>query len=342
VAIRNYVNTAPPLAAGPGGIDAAASVITVTSTTGYPTPPFLLGLERGTANEELCLCTAMSPTTFTVTRAYDGTIRTTHAPGTAIEHCVGAIEFREANQHVNNQATDHKISGEMWVWPGPNLPAGCLWCDGASYARASYPDLFNALGGTSSPWGLPDGSTFNVPDMRQAFPMGAGDSPGVSGTGVALGASGGYKDGFLLQHNHTTDNNNTTAVGYHGHTLGGGNHGHGVIDLKHHHTIGGLGEHPNIAFRADGAGGGTFLNANDWLVARDTAGASMPVTYTSIDNSSANISIDSNTGGHGHSFAANEGGHHHTVDTVTGPNTSNTVVDRNLPPYKGVNWVIKY
>lgn len=45
-------------------------------------------------------------------------------------------------------------------------PAGWLVCDGRSKLRADYLALFNALGGNASPWGLPDGTHFNLPDLR--------------------------------------------------------------------------------------------------------------------------------------------------------------------------------
>lgn len=92
---RNYSNTAPPLSLGVG-VSAAATTLTVSSTTGYPDAPFLLGLERGTANEEVALCTARTATEFTVERGYDGTTAKDHEVGTLIEHTVAAIDYREA------------------------------------------------------------------------------------------------------------------------------------------------------------------------------------------------------------------------------------------------------
>lgn len=58
--------------------------------------------------------------------------------------------------------------------------SGCVALDGASLLRASFPDLFNYLGGASSPWGLPDGTHFNVPDMRGRVPVGAGTGSGLT------------------------------------------------------------------------------------------------------------------------------------------------------------------
>jgi microcystin-dependent protein len=73
-------------------------------------------------------------------------------------------------------------------WPGDlkfsavtvSPVADWLKCDGTSYPRATYPELFTALGGAASPWGLPSGTHFNVPDLRGRSPMGAGQGPGLN------------------------------------------------------------------------------------------------------------------------------------------------------------------
>ena len=98
MAARNYTNTAPPVALTVA-VDAAATTLTVNSMAGYPEPPFTIGLERGTSNEEVVLCTAKSGTAFTVTRAYDGTTGKAHAIGTSVEHAVAAIDYAEARDH---------------------------------------------------------------------------------------------------------------------------------------------------------------------------------------------------------------------------------------------------
>ncbi len=61
--------------------------------------------------------------------------------------------------------------GAMLEWTVVTAPAGWLLCDGASYLRATYPDLFGTVGTT---FGAVDGTHFNVPDMRNRSPMGIG------------------------------------------------------------------------------------------------------------------------------------------------------------------------
>ena len=57
-------------------------------------------------------------------------------------------------------------------------PTGWLLCDGTSYLQATYPALFAVIGTT---FGSADGTHFNVPQMQNYFPMGAG------GAGPSLG-----------------------------------------------------------------------------------------------------------------------------------------------------------
>jgi microcystin-dependent protein len=59
------------------------------------------------------------------------------------------------------------------------IPSGSnlLPCNGASYLRAAYPELFAAIGTT---WGAPDGSHFNVPDLRGRALIGDGTGSGLS------------------------------------------------------------------------------------------------------------------------------------------------------------------
>lgn len=103
---RNYTNDAPPVALTVD-VDDNDTVFTVGSTSGYPVAPFTLGIERGTVNEEACLVTALTGTTFTVTRGYDGTTAVPHTSPAAIEHCVVSLDYAEANAHINNTSLDH-------------------------------------------------------------------------------------------------------------------------------------------------------------------------------------------------------------------------------------------
>lgn len=78
--------------------------------------------------------------------------------------------------------------GGMMPYGGSSAPDGWLLCDGTAVSRTTYAKLFSKL---STTFGVGDGSTtFNLPDMRQRFPIGKA----ASGTGSTLGGSGGSID----------------------------------------------------------------------------------------------------------------------------------------------------
>jgi len=79
-------------------------------------------------------------------------------------------------------------------------PAGYLLCDGTAVSRTTYLVLFTVIGVS---FGIGDGlTTFNLPDLRQRFPLGKA----TTGTGSTLGGTGGSID-----HVHTADPPSTTT-----------------------------------------------------------------------------------------------------------------------------------
>lgn len=71
------------------------------------------------------------------------------------------------------------MAGIVILNAGGTVPNGWLLCDGSSLATADYPDLFAAIGyqfGGS-------GASFNLPDLRDRFPVGAGSTYSLGSTG---------------------------------------------------------------------------------------------------------------------------------------------------------------
>lgn len=93
------------------------------------------------------------------------------------------------------------LVGTVLVKASANNPdsAAYLACNGAAISRTTYAALFADIG---TAFGIGDGSTtFNVPDFRDAFPVGAGLT-------YAVGASGGAATHALVlaelaAHTHT-------------------------------------------------------------------------------------------------------------------------------------------
>ena len=109
------------------------------------------------------------------------------------------------------------------------LPPDVLLCDGASYLRADYLALFNAIGTT---WGSVDGTHFNVPDLRDRALYGQGAKVGLGQhDGEAFGSRGGpfHKHSFNQTsgaaggHSHSVSvSGSTSGVGGHTHPSTGG------------------------------------------------------------------------------------------------------------------------
>jgi microcystin-dependent protein len=86
--------------------------------------------------------------------------------------------------------------GEIRVFGGPFAPTGWAFCDGSPLSRTTYSALFELIGtsyGSSSP------DTFNLPDLIERIPLGAGSAPGR--TSRALGDTGGANTTVLTVQN---------------------------------------------------------------------------------------------------------------------------------------------
>lgn len=94
------------------------------------------------------------------------------------------------------------LVGEIKPYAGNSEPTGWLKCDGRAISRINYAALFDVIGTT---YGAGDGSTtFNLPDMRDRFPVGSGSS-------YALGDTGGSPDAIVPYHNHSFTNPKVTG-----------------------------------------------------------------------------------------------------------------------------------
>ncbi|MCP4136799.1 MAG: tail fiber protein [bacterium] len=75
--------------------------------------------------------------------------------------------------------------GTINPFAGDTVPEGWLLCDGQAYGRTEHSELFQAIG---TAWGTPDGSRFNVPDLRGVFlrgvDRGTGKDPDAGSRGV--------------------------------------------------------------------------------------------------------------------------------------------------------------
>ena len=67
------------------------------------------------------------------------------------------------------------------MYGAATAPTGWLLCDGSAVSRTTYADLFAVIG---TRFGAGNGSTtFNLPDLRDRFVVGAGTSYNINATG---------------------------------------------------------------------------------------------------------------------------------------------------------------
>jgi microcystin-dependent protein len=83
-------------------------------------------------------------------------------------------------------------TGSVMMWTTNTAPSGWLLCDGTSVLTSAYAALFGVIGYTFGG----TGGSFTLPDFRNRFPVGSGDS-------YALAATGGSKDAVVVSHTHT-------------------------------------------------------------------------------------------------------------------------------------------
>lgn len=90
--------------------------------------------------------------------------------------------------------------GTINAFGGTTAPEGWLLCQGQAISRTEYADLFAVIG---TNFGAGDGSTtFNLPDMREAAPVGAGTNATntiATHNAVNLGA---FQDDQIQSHGH--------------------------------------------------------------------------------------------------------------------------------------------
>lgn len=91
--------------------------------------------------------------------------------------------------------------GTFMPYGGSSIPAGFLLCYGQSVLRATYPQLFAAIG---TSWGSVDGTHFTLPDCRGRLLAGADNMGGSAAnrlTGYSFGSTGGSQNQTIAQAN---------------------------------------------------------------------------------------------------------------------------------------------
>jgi hypothetical protein len=109
---KGFAGAAVPTTLGAAILSTDTS-FTIASATGWSFTngggPFVVVIDRGTAQEEKILCSGIAGTTVTVAaggRGYDGTTAFGHATAATILHVLDSITIDEANAHTNLTTRD--------------------------------------------------------------------------------------------------------------------------------------------------------------------------------------------------------------------------------------------
>lgn len=218
--------------------------------------------------------------------------------------------------------------GTIVAFAGNTAPNTWFEADGSAKSRATYSNLFNAIGTT---FGAANTSTFNIPDLRGEFVRGWDHGRGID-TGRTLGS---FQDQSVIAHTHT---GTTASAGSHIHTATEdsqgahvhtasadvqGAHGHGVNDSGHAHGIYDPGHTHNITAHYSGGTGGNIVGNG---VGATAGSEPTDTSYTGIQTYAAGtgISIAAN-GNHSHNITvASAGAHTHNITVIAGGAHSHT------------------
>lgn len=109
---RNYSNTAnvPVLTAG---ITALDTVLATNTISGWPSAPCFAVLDFGAASPEVVLVQSIGVGTMTILRGQGSTSAAIHTAGATITHMAVALDYSEANAHVNASTGVHGATGAV-------------------------------------------------------------------------------------------------------------------------------------------------------------------------------------------------------------------------------------
>ena len=243
--------------------------------------------------------------------------------------------------------------GTIINFGGSATPAGWLACDGTSYSRTTYADLFAAI---STAYGAPTGTTFLVPDLRGRNVLGVGTGTGLSAR--LLAATGGYEavtlvDGDIPSHSHTVNDgghSHGTSESSHSHGTSDSGHSHGTSESSHSHTIsstshshGGI---PNTISTSstsitEGDGYGSTYVLTDASMGYSNGSTSSASSGGSLSDSTTGLSVSSATTG----LSVSDGTTGLTVNSgssgISLGNHGGSGAHSNMTPFLALTYLIK-
>lgn len=114
------------------------------------------------------------------------------------------LHYNPISYEITYGSFDVMPPGLIIPYAGVNTPSGYILCNGQAISRTAYARLFSII---STLYGSGNGTTtFNVPDLRSRFPIGAGQGTGL--TNRPLASTGGLEAiTDVPAHTHTSNAN---------------------------------------------------------------------------------------------------------------------------------------
>ena len=110
---RVYTGAASPTTITSSITNVSTSVTIASATNWLTSGQFSVVIDPGLAGEEKCLATLSGTTLTFVTRGYDNTTAASHNSGAVIYPVPTAVDFSEANTHVNASSAVHGLTGTV-------------------------------------------------------------------------------------------------------------------------------------------------------------------------------------------------------------------------------------
>jgi len=176
---RYYSSTAAKTTLS-SAIDSSSTSLQLAAASGLPSQyPFVLILEKDTANEEIIDVTGLVGSAYTVTRGVDGSTAKSHSVGATVEHGVSGRDYSDSRTH-EAATSAHGVTGDI-VGTG-----GTQTLTGKTLTTATLGSDLSAGGFKITNLATPTSSSDAV---RKDFADGVLTSAAVSATAAATSAA---------------------------------------------------------------------------------------------------------------------------------------------------------
>lgn len=240
--------------------------------------------------------------------------------------------------------------GWIMMWAGSSAPTGFLLCDGSAISRSTYSVLFGIIG---TAFGAGDGSTtFNLPDLRGRIPMGVGQNSwttpftsgdvDVSGNTIAVASNRALYSGTKIRFTTTGTLPTGLSAGVDYYVIRISATSIKVASSRQN-AIGGGGKGSTgtiTPIDITGAGSGSSLITVQDLSAATLAERGGEETHPlGIEELPSHVHQRSTSDFNGPTGSSeNSDNPDYSGDTAA---TGNNVPHNNLPPFVGINFIIK-